>query len=40
MKTTKIILFSGFARHGKDQSATFLRRAGEVWENGPYISLC
>ena len=25
MKTTKIILFSGFARHGKDQSATFLK---------------
>ena len=25
MKSTKIILFSGFARHGKDQSATFLK---------------
>ena len=25
MKSTKIILFSGFARNGKDQSATFLK---------------
>lgn len=25
VKSTKIILFSGFARHGKDQSATFLK---------------
>ena len=25
MKSTKIILFSGCARHGKDQSATFLK---------------
>ena len=31
MKTTKIILFSGFARHGKDQSATFLKEELEKY---------